>query len=188
MRLPIDSQTTTEPLFNDGHIVVMAASAGGIQALVHLLEMLPNTFQHQLSSCNAGRRHIRRCLPPSLAGRSLLRVQGAREGDTVRPLRVFRRQPYPVRHVIGEPPVRVRGGRFGARAIGVVLSGYGRDGTDGVQAIRMRRGVVIAQDEVTSERFDMPKSAIRSGSVDCVLPIEDIAEKLVKLVTLPPAL
>lgn len=64
------------------------------------------------------------------------------------------------------------------RVIGVVLTGYGQDGTDGVQTIKRNRGTVIAQDRATSEAFDMPDSAINTGAADYVLPLNDIGPAL----------
>jgi two-component system, chemotaxis family, protein-glutamate methylesterase/glutaminase len=71
---------------------------------------------------------------------------------------------------------------LGTRAIAVVLTGFGSDGTDGVQSIKAGGGIVIAQDERTSEAFGMPGAAIKTGAVDYVLPLEEIAPTLVRLV------
>ena len=71
---------------------------------------------------------------------------------------------------------------FGARAIAVVLTGSGRDGSIGVTAIKQRGGTVIAQDEESSEFFSMPSAAIRAGVVDFVLPLDNIAGALLSLV------
>lgn len=68
------------------------------------------------------------------------------------------------------------------RAIAVVLTGTGIDGSMGVGAIKKMGGTVIAQDEETSEFFGMPSAAIHTGNVDFVLPLEEIAPALVKLV------
>jgi two-component system, chemotaxis family, protein-glutamate methylesterase/glutaminase len=68
------------------------------------------------------------------------------------------------------------------RAIAVVLTGTGNDGSLGVQAVKKVGGTVIAQDEESSEFFGMPGSAIATGDVDFVLPLPDIASALVTLV------
>ena len=68
------------------------------------------------------------------------------------------------------------------RAIAVVLSGSGGDGSMGVKAIKKMGGTVLAQDQKTSEFFGMPGAAIHSGNVDFVLPLEEIAPALVTLV------
>src|SRR5687767_10329298 len=68
------------------------------------------------------------------------------------------------------------------RAIAVVLSGSGRDGAMGVKAIKKMGGTVIVQDEKTSEFFGMPEAAAKTGIVDLVLPLEEIAPALRRLV------
>jgi two-component system chemotaxis response regulator CheB len=68
------------------------------------------------------------------------------------------------------------------RAIAVVLTGTGSDGVMGVQAIKKMGGTVIAQDEKTAEFFGMPSAAIQSGSVDFILPLDEIAPALLTLV------
>lgn len=70
----------------------------------------------------------------------------------------------------------------GKRTIGVVLTGGDSDATDGVQAIKQEGGIVIAQDRATSECFEMPGSAIGTGAVDYVLPLDRIGPALVSLV------
>ena len=67
------------------------------------------------------------------------------------------------------------------KLIAVVLSGSGSDGTSGLEAVRQTGGTAIAQDEKTSEHFGMPGSAIKSGFVDFVLPLDEIAAALITL-------
>ncbi len=71
---------------------------------------------------------------------------------------------------------------FGDRAIGVILTGTGRDGSMGIKAIKERGGTTMAQDESTSEHFGMPQAAIATGAVDFVLPVQDIAPAIVALI------
>ena len=70
---------------------------------------------------------------------------------------------------------------FGAAAAGVVLTGMGRDGTEGLQELRKAGGRVIAQDEATSVVFGMPGSAISAGVVHEVLPLPEISSRLTNL-------
>ena len=71
---------------------------------------------------------------------------------------------------------------YGDRAIAVVLTGSGHDGALGVSAIKQRGGTVVAQDEASSEFFRMPSAAIKTGAVDFVLPLEEMAPTLIALV------
>ncbi|MEU6147986.1 chemotaxis protein CheB [Streptomyces sp. NPDC047081] len=65
-------------------------------------------------------------------------------------------------------------GAYGARAIACVLTGTGRDGAMGVDAVKSRGGTVIVQDPATAEFRGMPDAAVGTGRVDFVLPLEEI--------------
>lgn len=71
--------------------------------------------------------------------------------------------------------------RFGKHSTGVLLTGMGRDGVDGLQAIKQAGGMTIAQDEATSTVFGMPKIAIEEQAAQIILPLSRIAEALVEL-------
>ena len=67
-------------------------------------------------------------------------------------------------------------------AIAVVLTGGDGDGSFGVQIIKEKGGKVIAQDRPTSQDFSMPETSIKTGDVDFILPLNEIAPKLIQLV------
>jgi two-component system chemotaxis response regulator CheB len=67
---------------------------------------------------------------------------------------------------------------LGPAAIGVVLSGMGTAGADGLLAMRRRGAVTIAQDEATCAVFGMPRAAAERGGASLVLPLGKIAEAL----------
>ncbi|SEG00240.1 two-component system, chemotaxis family, response regulator CheB [Caloramator fervidus] len=71
---------------------------------------------------------------------------------------------------------------FDGRLLAVILTGMGKDGAEGIKAIKQRGGITIAQDEVTSTVFGMPKAAIETGCIDYVLPDKEIANQIVKIV------
>ncbi|HTM23323.1 MAG TPA: chemotaxis-specific protein-glutamate methyltransferase CheB [Kofleriaceae bacterium] len=68
----------------------------------------------------------------------------------------------------------------GRNTLGVVLTGMGDDGSRGVQAIRAAGGVTMAESEKSAVIFGMPESAVRTGAVDEVLPLEAIAAAIIK--------
>ena len=68
---------------------------------------------------------------------------------------------------------------FGEKCIAVLLTGMGRDGTDGLKVVKGQGGRTIVQDEKTSVIFGMPKSAIDAGVVDVVCPLERISSEII---------
>jgi hypothetical protein len=132
-----------------------------------------------------------------LSRRTALEVKEAEQGDQLRPGTVHIAPPN--RHLLVNPDGTLSltqselvhfvrpsadllfesvAASYKHRAIAVVLTGTGSDGTMGVQAIKKMGGTVIAQDEATSEFFGMPNAAIQTGNVDFVLPLTftDITE------------
>src|SRR5213595_4159714 len=73
----------------------------------------------------------------------------------------------------------------GSRAIGIVLSGTGSDGTAGLRAIKAAGGLTFAQNQQSAKFDAMPRSAIRAGFVDLVLPPGDIAREIERIANHP---
>ena len=69
---------------------------------------------------------------------------------------------------------------MGVRAIGIVLSGYDGDGTEGCKCIKAKGGTTFAQDP-SAEVNDMPLHAEKSGCIDFILPLDKISEELQKI-------
>ncbi len=70
---------------------------------------------------------------------------------------------------------------YGPACLGVILTGMGDDGTEGVLEVKRRKGITIAESEESSVIFGMPRKAISSGAVDHVLPLDKISGAIVSL-------
>jgi len=71
---------------------------------------------------------------------------------------------------------------YRASAVGVIMTGMGRDGVDGIASIRAAGGRTIAQDEKTSVIYGMNKLAVDQGVIESVLPLDQMADELVRVV------
>ena len=71
---------------------------------------------------------------------------------------------------------------FGKGAVGVIMTGMGHDGVEGIKAIKKAGGKTIAQDEKTSVVFGMNKEAIETGCVDSIVALEKIADEIIRTV------
>ena len=183
-------------------IVALAASAGGLRALTDVLAALPADFRAALVVVQHLDPRHRSLMADILGKRTALRVQQAREGDTVQPGLAYIAPPN--RHLLvnaggtlslsqTELVHFVRpsadllfesvAASYRERAIAVVLSGTGSDGAMGVRAIKKMGGTVIVQDQKTSEFFGMPDAAQQTGSADFILPLPEIAPALRTLVS-----
>lgn len=71
---------------------------------------------------------------------------------------------------------------FQDQVVGVILTGMGNDGAEGMAAIKQAGGYTVIQDEATSTIFSMPKAVYEQGNADYVLPIDQIADWITTLV------
>lgn len=182
-------------------IVAIASSAGGLAALSKVLSAIsPDLPASFLVVQHLDPRHRSR-MAEILSRRTVLPVKQAEDGDVVETGVVYIAPPD--KHLLANEDRTLSltqsalvhfvrpsadllfesvAAAYRERAIAVVLTGSGSDGSMGVRAIKKMGGSVIAQDEETSEYFAMPSAAIETGTVDFVLPIDDIAPALGALV------
>jgi two-component system chemotaxis response regulator CheB len=181
-------------------LVVVGASLGGPRALATLLRGLPAAFPAAVAVVQHIADGFTEGLASWLAQESHLDVREARDGDALRPGRVLVAPTG--RHLVvgGEgvarlsdaPPVDTfkpsvtplfgsAAHHYGARACGVILTGMGRDGAEGMRQLKEAGAPTLAQDEATSAVFGMPRAAIDLGAVGRVLPLEEIPRVLLEL-------
>jgi two-component system chemotaxis response regulator CheB len=182
-------------------LVVIAASAGGVQALGTLLSALPPDFPIPVAIVLHRTTQLPNLLADVLGRRTRLPVKLVEQLEPLRPGTVYLAPPdlhfmvrlggtayltdgRKIRFVrsSANPLFESAAEALGGRVLAVVLTGFGRNGTDGVQVVRAHGGTVIAQDRGTSEQFGMPQSAIATGCVSRVLPLREIGPALVQLV------
>jgi len=177
-------------------VVGVGASAGGLDACKKLIGALPATTGMAFILVQHLDPAHESLMVELLASHTAMTVVQAADGMTVTPEHLFVIPPGTylavadgvlhlsqrnARHGARLPfdfLLRSLADDYGARAIGVVLSGTGADGSLGLRAVRDKGGVVIAQDPDEAEYDGMPSSAILAGAVDMVLPVARIAEAL----------
>ena len=184
-------------------VIAMAASVGGLKALSVILGGLPATFPAAIAIVMHVSPHHQSILAEILDRRSLLNVKQAKTGDFLCRSCVFVAPPN--HHLMvsndgclklssssaekvhfarpsAEPLFASVAAVYQRNAIAVVLTGGDGDGSFGVQIIKDQGGTVIAQDRPTSQDFSMPETSIKTGDVDFILPLGEIAPKLIELV------
>jgi len=182
----------------------MAASVGGLKALSVILGGLPKDFPAAIAIVMHLSPDYKSVLAEILSKRTDLVVKQAQTGDVLcqacafiappnhhlsvaanRRLKLSTSDAVKIHYArpSAEPLFASVAAIFKKNAIAVVLTGGDGDGSFGVQIIKDEGGLVIAQNERTSEDFSMPRTSIATGDVDFILPLDEIAPKLIELVT-----
>ncbi len=184
-------------------LVGVGASAGGLDAFKKLLEVLPvDSGMAFLLVQHLDPTH-ESLLAELLAPKTTMLVTNAKQGAVVVPNTVYIIRPHTALAVNGGrieltvPKVR-RGVRLtvdhlfqslarecGPRAVAVVLTGAGSDGSAGIREIKAEGGLTIAQRPESGQQSGMPRSAIETGLVDLVLDIEDMPAALKRFAAMP---
>ncbi len=193
----------TEPAPSDNHhdfpVVGLGASAGGLKALIQFFELMPASSgmafvvimhlspKHESHSADL------------LQNVTMMPVTQVNETVRVEPNRVYVIPPTKylamtngfislsepkdtrTQHVAVDLFFRTLAESKRDRAIGIVLSGTGSDGSVGLKRLKEQGGVTLAQSPDEAEYDGMPRNAIGSGAVDFVLPVAKMPEKLVQL-------
>ena len=181
-------------------IIGIGASTGGPQAFQEILSHLPGDFPAPLVCVQHISEGFMQGMAEWLAHKCQLKIVIATTGIRPQPGTVY--FPREGTHLLLDSQGRLEcsnappydGHRpsisatfnslarlYGKGAAGVLLTGMGRDGVDGMRAIAETGGVTIAQDEESSIIFGMPKEAIAAHAARYVLPLPKIAPALVKL-------
>jgi two-component system, chemotaxis family, protein-glutamate methylesterase/glutaminase len=196
------------PLAPGDRIVAIGASTGGVEALTAVLSAMPAggpavvVTQHMppLFTAKFAQR---------LDGLCAMAVKEAEDGERVRPGHVYVAPGDRHLEVVrtgGHAAVRVRPGErvcghipsadvmfrslaasAGPVSIGVLLTGMGRDGAEGLGALRRSGARTIAQDEATSVVYGMPRAAAEIGAAEKILPLDRIAAEIAAMAGAEPS-
>ena len=183
-----------------GHdIIVVGASAGGVEALVTLARGLPADLPAAICVVLHMPPQSPSMLPDILNRAGPLRAMHARDDMVVKRGHIYVAPPDHhllterdrVRVVHGprenrhrpavDPLFRSAARAYGPRVLGVVLTGTLDDGTAGLQAIKQRGGLAIVQDPAEALYPGMPRSAVENVAVDYCRPLAEIAPLLARL-------
>lgn len=179
--------------------VVIASSTGGPMALCQLCSALPVDFpvpillvQHNTSGFDKG-------FVQWLDGYSHLKIQLAEDGVYpskgnvyvaptdkhlligVNGISLDDSEPVNNQKPAADILFKSAAEQYGSSLISVVLTGMGTDGAQGTIYVKNAGGITITQDESTSMIYGMPQAAVETGRVDIILPLSEIAGKLVSL-------
>ena len=180
-------------------LIVIGTSWGGLQAIEILLSSLPKDFPLAIAIAQHRHRNAGDLLCGLLQRHSLLPVQEVEDKQAIAPAQVYL-APADY-HLLVEPgnfalsteaPVlfsrpsidllfESAADAYTDRAIGIILTGANKDGSQGLAALKRRGGLAIVQEPSDAESRSMPDAAIAATQVDYILPLRKIPSCLIKL-------
>ncbi len=187
------------PLLSTEKLLIIGASTGGTEAIREVLQPLPPDAPAVLIAQHmpAG---FTRSFAQRLDGLCRIRVTEAQQGERVLPghayiapggfhLSLARSGANYVAHLDQEPPVNRHrpsidvlfdsaAKHAGKNAIGIILTGMGKDGAEGLLRMRRAGAHTLAQDEASCVVFGMPREAVALGAVDEVSPLNEISRRV----------
>lgn len=193
------------PRVDRGGVVAIGTSTGGPRALSVVIPGLPENLPAPVLVVQHMSAGFTRSLAERLGRESRMRVKEAEAGETLAAgtvylapgdwhLSVERAGPAGAPKVCLDQKPPILGVRpcadvlfqsvaevYGDKAVGVVLTGMGRDGAKGLRAMKARNARVIAQDEASCVVYGMPRAAVAAGCVDRVLPLDRVAAAIVEM-------
>jgi len=185
------------PPKTDKKVMIIGSSTGGPHALSEIIPKLHRTFPLAVLIVQHLPVGFTKSFSERLSWQTSITLKEAEDDDVIKPGQVFiapsgyhtivkngrielNKRPKVNRM---RPSIDVTmnsaAEAYNDKAIGVLLSGMGKDGAEGMKAIRGRGGKTIVQDELTSVIFGMPKAALDLGVVDKVAALPDIVDEII---------
>jgi two-component system, chemotaxis family, protein-glutamate methylesterase/glutaminase len=180
-------------------IIVMGASAGGLAAFNRIIKQLPENLNAAVFIVWHVSPYSTSMLPDILSRAGKLEAKHPADGESIQTGKIYVAPPD--RHLLLEagrvrlakgpkenrfrpavdPLFRSAAYAYGARVVGIVLTGALDDGTAGLWAVKDRGGIAVVQDPAEAEQPSMPSSALNNVQVDYCLPISEIPPLVVTL-------
>lgn len=201
---PVARVQKLEPKTVSDKIVAIGTSTGGPSALITLFKSMPENFPSPVLVVQHMPEGFTTAFSKRLDESSTLKVKEAEDGDEVLPghgyiapghshMEIVKRgNGYKIRifqadKVSGHMPsidvlFNSMAENVGGNTVGVIMTGMGKDGAEGLKKIRQNGGYTIAQDEETSVVFGMNRVAVEIGAVNEIVPLVDITPRIVRQV------
>ncbi|PRY64182.1 two-component system chemotaxis response regulator CheB [Vreelandella songnenensis] len=204
---PTPSALPTAPPRGFQHVIAIACSTGGPQALARLLNRLPAAFPAPIVIAQHISHGFIEGMAQWLASLCALPVSVGRSGERLMPGCVYlspsesdmyvtlqhrlELKPSPANalyHPCGDVLLKSVADVYGSDAIGLILTGMGRDGVNGMRAIHLAGGRTLAQDEASSVIYGMNQEAVNAGVIRHTLALDDLPGQLLRDVRCSAAL
>lgn len=205
VRLPIATPCPTEAR-GFQRVVAIACSTGGPQALARLLSKLPKGFPAPIIIAQHISPGFIDGMATWLSSLCALPVSVAQRGEQVHPGHIYLvppehqlkitaqhrfsltpSQPDALYHPSCDAMLHSVASIYGTDSIGVILTGMGRDGVNGLRAIQLAGGTTLAQDEASSVIYGMNQEAVNAGVVQQVLGLDELPARLLREVRFMPS-
>lgn len=184
-------------------VFVIASSTGGPQALALLLPQLQADFPAPILIAQHISDGFIEGMALWLSSLCHLTVKVAEQGEPLRAgyvylspsethltvssercVRLIKRQDSDIYHPSCDTLLRSVAEVYGTHAIAIIMTGMGRDGSEGMRDIDQCGGITLAQDEASSVIYGMNAEAVNKGVIHSVLPLSAIADEMLRIVTL----
>ncbi|MDN7131402.1 chemotaxis-specific protein-glutamate methyltransferase CheB [Halomonas sp. MC140] len=186
------------------HVVAIACSTGGPQALARLLNRLPATFPAPIVIAQHISHGFIEGMAQWLTSLCAIPVSVGQQGERLMPGCVYLScsesdlcvtsqhrlalQPSPenaLYHPCGDVLLKSVADVYGKGAIGLIMTGMGRDGVNGMRAIHLAGGKTLAQDEASSVIYGMNQEAVNAGVIQHIIALDELPRRLLREVRCP---
>ena len=203
---PVLKPVSFESIAPDLQAVVVGISTGGPEALNKIIPQIPEHFPIGMAIVQHMPPHFTKSLAERLNSISKIRVKEAEQGDALEPGKVliapggkqmtFSYDGSYVTTIISDEPLNAlyrpsadimmksAATSFRGPLLGVIMTGMGKDGVEGLKEIKLKGGYVIAQDEESCVVYGMPQVALEEGVVDSMVSLDNISLAFTRLTKL----